>query len=74
MIIEEYVQRMFHEYSDLAERVMKLHQYLNGQDQKRDISSEDYNALQEQLLAMARYAEILGGRLTKYFNELDFTL
>ena len=74
MIIEDYAQRMFHEYAELADRTMKLHQYLTGQDQKRDICRPDYDALQEQLSAMGQYAQILGTRLTKYFNELDYTL
>ena len=74
MIIEEYVQRMFHEYCELTQRVMQLNQYLNGLGQHRDIADEDYDAMQEQLLVMARYAEILGGRLTKYFNDLDYTI
>jgi len=74
VIIEPYAQRMFHEYAELAARVVQLHQYLNGQDQQRDIRERDYNALQEQLLVMARYAEILGTRLTDYFNDLDYTI
>ena len=64
---------MFHEYTDLADRTMQLHQYLNGQAQTRTISDEDHNALNEQLLIMGNYCEILGRRLTAYFNNLDYT-
>ena len=73
MIIEPYAQRMFHEYTELADRTQQLNQYLNAQDQHRDIDDADYSALQEQLTAMGEYAQILGTRLTKYFNNLDYT-
>ena len=73
MIIEPRAQRMFHEYTELADRTQRLNMFLNG-DGLDGIDATELLLLNEQLNAMAEYAQALGRRLTNYFNNLDYTL
>ena len=75
MIIELHAQRMFSEYSSLADRVVSLNMFLEGGGADASgLDAEELALMNDQLTAMAAYAQALGNRLTNYFNALDFTL
>jgi hypothetical protein len=75
MIIEPHAARMFSEYSSLADRVVSLHMFLEGGGvDASGLDADDLALMSEQLIAMAAYAQALGTRLTKYFNNLDYTI
>ena len=73
MIIEPHAQRMFSEYSSLADRVVRLNMFLECGDAE-GLDAEELALMSDQLTAMAAYAQSLGNRLTNYFNALDYTL
>ena len=73
MIIEEHAQRMFNEYTELADRVARLNMFLDSAESS-GLQAEELRLMNDQLNAMAAYAEALGRRLTNYFNNLDYTL
>ena len=73
MTIEPHAQRMFNEYAELADRVVRLNMFLDSAE-SFELPDEELRLMNDQLNAMAAYAEALGRRLTNYFNNLDYTL
>jgi hypothetical protein len=66
---------MFEEYSQLAERVVKLNMFLEGGGADASgLDADDLALMNDQLIAMAAYAQALGTRLTRYFSNLDYTI
>ena len=61
-IADKYIDRMRIEYSDIKERVLKLHTFMMSEE-FRDMPNEKRENLSSQYVAMSTYAEILGKRI-----------
>ena len=61
-IADTYIDRMRIEYSDIKERVLKLHTFMMSEE-FRDMPNEKRENLSSQYVAMSTYAEILGKRI-----------
>ena len=72
MIIEPHVVRMFNEYAELADRVVRLNQFLDS-PASSSLPPAELRLMNDQLNAMGEYTQILGTRLANFFNNLDYT-
>ena len=62
--MEEYVERMFNEFKELDERVMKIADFINS-EKYLTLSLEEQGDLCDQYHAMVLYKSALGKRLIR---------
>jgi len=67
--MEDYQERIITEQKELAEKIVKLNNFISNADNVLKLSSQEYTLLREQLAVMIRYNELLIARILSFREE-----